>query len=112
MIRKTLLSAAILSFLTACTHTPGGISASNIPLAPNSYTILESVEGNDCAYAILGIIPLTDGNELEDALNDALVQIPETDALIQITSDFYSQHWILWNNQCTQVRGTAVKINN
>jgi len=109
MIRKILLLAAIFSFLTACTHTPGGISASNIPLEPNSYTILEDVEGVDCSYSLLGLLPLTGGNESDDALKDALAQVPETDALIQITSDFYSQYWILWSNACTQVRGTAVK---
>jgi len=83
MLRKLLLLPISFSFLTACAHTPGGISASNTPLEANSYTILE----------------------------DALVQAPGTDALIQLTSDSYSQYWILWSNSCTQVRGTAVKNN-
>jgi len=110
MLKKLLPLFALTFVLSACTHTPGGISASNIPLEPNSYTILEDVEGVDCAYSIiLGLIPLTDGNETKDALEDALAQNPETTALIQITADYYSQHWILWNNHCTQVRGTAVK---
>jgi len=111
MLRKLLLLSISFSFLTACAHTPGGVSASNIPLEANSYTILEDVEGVDCSYSLLGLIPLTDGNESKDALEDALAQVPETDALIQITSDFYSQYWILWSNSCTQVRGTAVKNN-
>ncbi|MDC9728545.1 MAG: hypothetical protein PSN04_04345 [Methyloprofundus sp.] len=111
MFRKISLSLIVLSFLTACAHIPGGVSASNIPLAPNSYTILEEVEGNDCYYSLLGLIPLTDGNESKDALEDALIQVPETDALIQITADSYFQYWILWSNTCTQVRGTAVRNN-
>jgi len=113
MIHKILLSFFIFSLLTACSHTPGGIASSNIPVEPNSYTILGDVEGNDCAYALLlGLIPITDGNETKDAMEDALSEIPGTTALIGITADSYSQHWILWNNTCTQVRGTAVKSNS
>lgn len=110
MIRKILLSISIFSFLTACAHTPGGIAASNIPLEPNSYTILGQVEGNDCAYSlILGLIPISGGNETKDAVDDALSEIPGTTALIGITSDSYSQSWIIWSNVCTQVYATAVK---
>jgi|GEM_PF-781700 len=110
MIRKIILSVLLASFLTACAHIPGGIAASNIPLDPNGYITLGDVEGNDCAYSILlGLIPISDGNETKDAMNDALSKIPGTTALIGITSDSYSQSWIIWSNVCTQVYGTAVK---
>jgi hypothetical protein len=84
MIRKILFSVALFSFLTACTHTPGGIAASNIPLAPNSYTVLENVEGSDCAYAILGIIPVTDGNELEDVGGSQIRRISMIPVIVKL----------------------------
>jgi len=110
MLNKFFKTLAIISpiILSACSHISGGISASTVPLSPGSYDELGKVEGNDCSYALLGMIPLSDGNETKDALEDALDIIPDTKALVQVTSDTYSQHWILWSNTCTQVYGTAV----
>lgn len=95
MLRKILITLAFSTTLSGCAHTSGGIAASNIPLAPGSYRILGKTEGSDCRYKLLGIIPLTGGNETNIALEDALTKIPGATALIQITSDTYSQHWIL-----------------
>ena len=111
MIRKILTTLALSSSLIACSHTSGGIAASTIPLEPGSYRILGDVEGGDCQYSILGLIPITGGNETKSALEDALGDIPNTTALIQVTSDTYNQFWILWSNNCTQVYGTAVTAN-
>ena len=111
MLRKTLITLALSSTLMACAHTSGGIAASNIPLEPGSYRILGQAKGGDCQYKLLGIIPLSGGNQTHSALDDALTNIPDTTALIQITSDTYSQYWILWSNTCTQVYGTAVTTN-
>jgi hypothetical protein len=109
MIRKILLLITVFSLLTACVRTPGGIAASNVPL-PDSYTILGDVTGNDCAYSLLmGLIPISGGNETVDAINDALTEIDGTTALIGITSDSYSQNWLLWQNVCTLVHATAVR---
>ncbi|MDF1582216.1 MAG: hypothetical protein RQ733_03595 [Methyloprofundus sp.] len=46
-------------------------------------------------YKLLGLIPLSGGNQTYSALEDALHAIPNTSALVQITSDTYSQYWIL-----------------
>ena len=111
MLRKTLITLALSSTLMACAHTSGGIAASSVPLEPGSYRILGAAKGGDCQYKLLGIIPISGGNETHSALDDALSDIPNTTALIQITSDTYSQYWILWSNVCTQVYGTAVTAN-
>ncbi|GFO74394.1 hypothetical protein BPLS_P1084 [Bathymodiolus platifrons methanotrophic gill symbiont] len=111
MFRKILTTLVLSSTLIACAHTSGGIATSNIPLEPASYRILGQAKGGDCQYKLLGIIPLTGGNETHSALEDALTDIPNTTALVQITSDTYSQYWILWSNTCTQVHGTAVAAN-
>lgn len=111
MLRKILTTLALSSTLMACSHTSGGIAASSIPLEPGSYRILGQAKGGDCQYKLLGIIPISGGNETHNALDDALTDIPNTTALIQVTSDTYSQYWILWSNHCTQVYGTAVTAN-
>jgi len=110
MLNKFFKVLAVISpiVLSGCSHTSGGISASTIPLSPDNYYELGKVEGSDCSYALLGLIPLSDGNETKDALHEALKSIPKTKALIEVTSDTYSQFWILWSNTCTQVYGTAV----
>jgi len=111
MLRKILITLALGSTLIGCAHTSGGIATSNIPLEPGSYRILGEAVGGDCQYKILGIIPVTGGNETHTALEDALSDIPNTTALVQISSDTYSQYWILWSNHCTQVHATAVMAN-
>ena len=111
MLRKILTTHALSSTLIGCSHISGGIAASNIPLEPGSYRILGEAVGGDCQYKLLGIIPLSGGNETHSALEDALTDIPNTPALVQITSDTYSQYWILWSNTCTQVLGTTVTAN-
>lgn len=109
---SAILRGTLLVLTTGCTHYPGGISASTIPLAPGSYTVVkESVEGSDCHVALLGIIPLSAGNTTQNAVNAALQSAPGATALVNVTSDAYSQFWILWSNTCTEVRGTAVKPN-
>lgn len=111
MLRKLFITLALSSTLIGCAHTSGGIASSTIPLEAGSYRILGEVKGGDCQYKILGIIPVSGGNETHSALEDALSEIPDTTALIQVSSDTYSQYWILWSNHCTQVYGTAVASN-
>ncbi len=111
MLRKIFTTLAIGSTLIGCAHTSGGIAASNVPLQPDSYRTLGKAKGTDCQYKLLGIIPISSGNETHTALESALTDIPNTTALVQITSDTYSEYWILWSNHCTQVHATAVTAN-
>ena len=106
-----LLLMALLA-LAGCSHYPGGIAPSTIPLAPGGYTVVKKdVMGADCLVALLGIVPLSNGNQTYEAIADALSQAPGANALVGVSSDSYSQFWILWSNTCTEVRGTAVKAN-
>ena len=101
-----------LFVLAGCSHYPGGIAPSTIPLAPGGYTVVKkNVEGSDCLVALLGILPLSNGNQTNHAVDDALKQAPGANALVNVTSDAYSQFWILWSNTCTEIRGTAVTAN-
>jgi hypothetical protein len=108
--KKMLLLMAGVALIAGCGHVTGGVSPSSIPLAPNSYTELGSVRGNDCVYYLLGFIPLRGGNETKNALADALAQKPEAKALVNITSDSYSMNFIIFSQICTQVDGIAVSL--
>lgn len=111
-MRIASIGLVSLLALAACTHDPGGIAPSTIPLAPGGYTVINPhVEGSDCRVALLGILPLSGGNRTDKAIEDALDDAPGATALVNVTSDAYSQYWILWSNTCTEARGTAVKPN-
>ncbi len=100
-----LLSAALF---TGCMHHPGGIAPSTKPL-PGGYTELGNVRGQDCVYHLLGLIPLTGGNETRNAVHDALRTKILADALVEVTVDGYYQHFILFSRACTQIYGMAVE---
>ena len=97
------------SFTAGCMHHPGGIAPSTKPLAPGGYTELGKVRGQDCVYHLLGLIPVTGGNEMRNAIEDALRTKPLADAMVEVTVDGYFQYFILFSRACTQVYGTAVE---
>ncbi len=108
MLKKFLVTFTLLLGLSGCTHYSGGIAASTTPLTMGSYQTLGEVEGNDCVYSLLGMIPLSSGNETRKAIEDAISQKEGATALIEVTSDTYSQFYLLYGRTCTQVYGTAV----
>ena len=97
------------TFTAGCMHHPGGIAPSTKPLAQGGYTELGKVRGQDCVYHLLGLIPITGGNEMRNAVEDALHTKPLADALVEVTVDGYFQYFILFSRACTQVYGTAVE---
>lgn len=111
-MRTAFVLLGALLVLSGCTHYPGGIAPSTIPLAPGGYTIVkEDVRGSDCLVELLMILPVSGGNRTDNAIKDALKEAPGATALVNVTSDAYTQRWILWSNTCTEVRGTAVTPN-
>ena len=102
-----ILAAGALT--AGCMHHPGGIAPSTKPLAPGGYTELGKVRGQDCVYHLLGLIPVTGGNEMRNAVEDALRTKPLADAMVEVTVDGYFQYFILFSRACTQVYGTAVE---
>jgi len=108
MLKKFFVAFTLLGGLSGCSHYSGGIAASTTPLEVGSYQTLGEVEGKDCVYSILGIIPLSSGNETRKAIQDAISQKEGATALIEVTSDTYAQSYILFGRTCTQVYGTAV----
>ena len=111
-MRITSIGLAAVLLLSGCTHYPGGIAPSTIPLAPGGYSVVkENVKGSDCLVALFGILPVSGGNKTPNAIADAIRSAPGATALVNVSSDAYSQYWILWSNTCTVVYGTAVTPN-
>ena len=107
-----LFLGLILSLLfMGCACMPGGVAASNTPLHAKPYTELGITEGYDSRFAILGIIPVTDGNSLRDAIKHAKGNVG-ADALINITVDSYTQWWILFSRTVTKVDATGIRFKD
>ena len=109
VMRKTGFFALplICLLVSSCGHITGGVAPSTEPLAPGSYRELGQVKGQDCVYYLLGFIPLSDGNETKDAVADALLKAPGASALVKVSSDTYTQNYILIARACTQVQNLS-----
>lgn len=106
MYKITLLLSLLLS---GCAYYPVAMESSTVPLAPGSYTTLGDVHGEDCAYYILILIPVTNGNELHLALDDAMRHKPMADALVSVTVDYSVEWYVVFRRACTRVHGVAVQ---
>ena len=110
MARGIALTLVIGLALVGCVRTPGGVAPSNIPLEPGSFTPLGRVEAQDCKVDLFGIIPISGGNHVSDAVEKALSKRAGTDALVGISVDHVSKWFLLWSQSCTEVRATAVSV--
>ena len=102
-----MLSLSVLTL--GCTRMPGGVAASNIPLEPGGYTVIERVSASDCKVDLLGLIPVSGGNRLDQAMQKARRKA-NAHALVDISVDRAVKFFILWSQVCTEVRATAVTI--
>lgn len=103
--------AASILLLTGCATSPGGVAASSTPLESKPYTVVGETEGSDSWYGIFGIIPVTPGNTLREAMKDAQRKVG-ADALIDITVDSYTQCWILFFRRVTEVHAKGIRFKN
>jgi len=100
----------LLFFVVGCARTPGGVAPSNIPLQQGGYTPIGPVSASDCKVNLLGILPITGGNQIADAMRSALRKEASADALVDISIDHVVKFFILWSSSCTEIRATAVTI--
>lgn len=107
---RTILSIPLALAIFGCTRSPGGIAPSNIPLSQDGYTVLGPVEGSDCKVNLLGLIPISGGNHIADAMRRARAKQDGADALVDISVDRAIKYFILWSQVCTEVRATAVSV--
>lgn len=104
-------SLVFLLFSTAgCARSPGGVAPSNIPLESGGYTTIGPVSASDCKVNLLGILPVSGGNQIADAMRSALRKESNADALVNISIDHVWKYFILWSSSCTEIRATAVRV--
>lgn len=105
-----VLISSLLLFTAGCTRYPGGVAPSNIPLSQDGYTPLGRVKASDCKVNLLGILPVSGGNHVSDAMRKALGKMGGAQALVDISIDRSTKYFILWTQVCTEVRATAVSL--
>lgn len=107
-IKVVFLIIAIFNIIS-CAHAPGGISDSTEPLHNKVYEELGKTEATDSRVSLFGVIPLSNSNSIQKAIDTAKGKIG-ADALIKVTVESYSQWWILFSNDSIVVRGVGIKF--
>jgi len=108
-LMPVLLLASLLMTTAGCSRIPGGVAPSTIPLEQGGYTIIGPTAGSDCKVNLLGLIPVSGGNSVREAIDEARNK-QKADALIDISIDAVSKFFILWSETCTEVHATAVWV--
>ena len=101
---------ASASVLAGCASMPGGVAASTEPINGREYISLGKVSENDSRVYLLGLIPITGENTIQDAIDKA-VDSKHGDAMVKVTVDSYSSYWILFAKQTTRVRGEVIRFS-
>ncbi len=107
-MRRSSVLLVVAMALGGCIRSPIAMMTSSKPVAPGSYTELGSVEETDCLWYLFQVIPISSGNNMQDALNDATRQ-KNADALIQVTAETYYQNFLVVSRYCTIIQGVAVR---
>jgi len=112
-MRKLLLIIALMGIMTiiSCTHTPGGIAPSNVPLCGKKYVVLNKTRATDSMIHLFHIIPVSGSNSIHKAMR-AAIDKTGGDALIDITAESYYQNWILFSRRVIVVEGTAIRFSD
>lgn len=93
-----------------CVHSPVAIAASTRPLEQGRYTEIGEVAETDCAWHLLGFIPISGGNETQGAIKDAIEDAGGgADSIIQVSVDTFYHNYLIISRYCTEVKGIAVK---
>lgn len=124
LILAGILFFAFIATLEGCAYAPAplyGVIYSDLSYGPHqvepgpdgkNYTVLGVVQGSAKASSILGIIATGDASTAT-AFAQALVQIPQTDALIDVTVDYHVRNvLLLYAEHSTVVTGVAVRYNS
>ena len=107
----TILALALIAVISSgCAMAPGGIAASTTPINGRSYTNIGRVKTTDSFICLLGILPVSSGNNTRDAIDKA-VEKRGGDAMINVTIETYFQHWILFSRRTTRVEGNVIRFD-
>lgn len=109
-----LVLAASLCVMAGCTVRVADltlVSTKNIDLSNTQLDARKGmrVKGEDCAYAILGLIPLGIPN-LQEAIDNALEKANGNIMIDEVTS-YKGFYFILASQSCIEVEGTVINIS-
>ena len=105
-----LAGCAALLFSVGCVRTPGGLSCSNTPLGNRSYTVIGDAYGEDTSVYLLGILPVSSPDHIQNAIDEAKTSV-KADALIDVTVEGVSKYFILFSTYTIEVRAKGIKFN-
>ena len=108
--QQRLIERIIAAHKAVIQHRPGYIST-NIHASTDGYTVIGPAYGIDCRWGLLGVIPLSGGNETRRAVEQAIQGTHGADALVNVSTDTFSQYWLVVSRHCTEVHATAVQRN-
>ncbi len=63
--------ALLLGLGLGCLRVPAGVTASTTPLGSRAYSVIGEAYGEETHYDLLGIVPLSKANHLQNAIDDA-----------------------------------------
>ena len=109
---RPLLALACVGLLAAgCTTRVGDLTVATPKNVRSDFEILQrDVVGKDCFQQVLIFIPVgTQNPTIDGAIDDALDQVPEADALMDATLHQDTIFLLLYNQNCIRVQGDAVK---
>jgi hypothetical protein len=109
----SILVALALAGATGCSFSMGGLGlTSTLPTGITGKPLQTRVEGTDCAWHALVLIPLDRmAPSVEAAMERALAEAPEADLLADVTIQSRSWTAILVGRNCLTVRGSAWKAD-
>lgn len=107
-VRAPIFSAVAALALAGCITAPGGVAPSNVPLEGRSHRVIGETSGSDSAIRLFGILPISDSNDIRDAIEDAKRKVG-ADALIEITVDTYTQWWVIFTRHATRVQAVGIE---
>lgn len=103
-MKKMFLFLSLL--LAGCGARSTTIVASTSPV-PNGVRGTIPARGSDCQYFLLGLIPLSNSPDTQDALEEAK-KSADVDVLTDVTIDQGGIYAILFSTDCVRVRGKGV----
>jgi len=96
---------AALVLLAGC-YAPVQMTASNRPVTELK-TLGKRVDGWSCQYHLFGALPVSGGNTIRAAIEDAKEKA-KADTLVEVTVDRRNAWFLLASSSCTLVSGVPV----
>jgi hypothetical protein len=111
MTRRSVVLMLAWLAMVACTTRVGDLTVATPKNLPVQFKeVKKGLVGKDCAYTLLGIIPLGVLNpSIDGAIDAALAQAEGADALVD--ASIYNDVMIalIVNSNCIRIQGTAIR---